>query len=144
MDANSYFWHLCGEIAKESSKFSNDGKNDVYREAIRAKGKWDEYVAKQEAIETLIKVWSEQGSGWFVDIIDDYVEDYDDNMGTKVNPRKIVHLYYGSSTYDSLAMSKIIDYVVNIANDLGIPTITEKEKEKMIQMWGKKKGEINE
>ena len=144
MDANSYFWHLCDAISKASSKFYTGGKNGVYREAIQAEGEWDEVVVKVDALQTFMKRWEEQGTGWFAEVIDDYVEDYDDIMGVKADPRKVVHVYYGSSTYDSLAMSKIIDYVVNIANDLGLPTITEREKEKMIQMWGKKKGETNE
>lgn len=141
MDANAYFWHLCGEIAKVSSRFSNDGKEDVYREAIRAKGEWMEVPVSEADIPILRSKWSQNGSGWFVDVIDDYVpeiEEYTDLMGDKVDSIKTVHIYFGSSTYDSLSMSRIIDYVVNIANDLGIPTMTEKELNKTLESWQKK------
>ena len=97
-DANNYLWHLCGEIAKASSKYSTDGKNEVYREAIRV----DE-------------IHSKDGKTY-----------------------KVLHVYYGSSTYDSLEMSRIIDYVIMLASDLGIPTMTEKEKKKLLERWGKK------
>lgn len=142
MDANNYFWHLCGEIAKASSKFSNDGKNDVYREAIKAKGEWDDLLIIEKAIPRFMSKWQEKGTGWFAEIVDDYIDDpFEDVMGER-EVKKVVHAYYGSSTYDSLSMSRIIDYVINIANDLGIPTMTENEREKLINAWGRKKGEV--
>ena len=146
MDANAYFWHLCSEIAKASSKYSNDGKNQVYREASQAKGEFTELIVKEEALDTFLKRWSKNGTGWFAEVVDDYhgpVEDLIDPadamelMGDS-GPRKIVHAYYGSSTYDSATMSRLIDYVVNIANDLELPTMTKKEQEKIIALWGKR------
>jgi len=139
MDANNYLWYLCGEIAKASSKYATDGKNDVYREAIRAKGEWEPLMVREEAVDTFIRRWSQKGTGWFAEVVDDYVPDnaYDDVMGDK-QTYKVVHAYYGSSTYDTMAMSKIIDYVVILANDLDIPTMTDKEREKLLVAWGKK------
>lgn len=128
INANDYFWNLCGEIAKKSSKYSKDGKNDVYREAIRAKGEYEPLVIREDALPRFVSRWGDKGVGWFVDVIDDYKDQY-----------KVVHAYYGSSTYDSLSMSRIIDYVVMTANDLGISTMTEKEKDKMLSDWQKKK-----
>ena len=126
-DANNYFWMLCSEIAKASSKYSTDGKNEVYREAIRAKGEFEVMLMRADVIPRFMLRWSDKGTGWFADVIDDYRKDY-----------KIVHAYYGSSTYDSVSMGHIIDYVVLIAQDLGIPTITSKEKERILELWGKK------
>ena len=128
LSANDYFWSLCGEIAKRSSKFSKDGKNEIYREAIRAKGEYEPLVIREDALERFISRWTDKGIGWFVDVVDDYKDKY-----------KVVHAYYGSSTYDSLSMSRIIDYVVMIANDLGISTMTENEKDRLIVKWAKKK-----
>lgn len=139
LDANAYFWHLCSEIAKRSSKYSTDGKDDVYREAIRSKGEYVSLKVLECAVDTFISKWAQKGTGWFADIVDDAI-DYDELMGDNPRRYKIIHAYYGSSTYDTLAMSRIIDYVVLIANDLGIPTMTEKEKEKLLASWGKKRG----
>lgn len=148
LDANAYLWHICSEIAKASSKFSNDGKEDVYREAIRAKGEFVQIPIRQDAVDTFVSRWSQKGTGWFADIIDDYYTDdeYSDFMGDKESKYKLVHVYFGSSTYDSLALSKIIDYVVNIANDLGIPTMTRNELDKTLASWQKKvdkHGQVN-
>lgn len=127
MDANNFFWHLCSEIAKRSSKFSTDSKDDVYREAIRAKGVFEPLMIRQDALERFMNRWCEKGTGWFADVVDDYKERY-----------KIVHAYYGSSTYSSAEMSAIIDYVVIRAEELGIPTITDKELQKLLGRWQEK------
>lgn len=132
MSANSYLWELCGEIAKRSSKYSTDGKNEIYREAIRAKGEWKEVYIRSDAVDAFIRDWSEHGIGWFADVIDEFTN----KQGVVY---KQVHVYSGSSTYDSASMARIIDYVVMIANDLGIPTMTENEKERLIIKWNKKK-----
>lgn len=147
MDANNYLWHLCGEIAKASSKYSTDGKIDVYREAIRAKGEYEPLLVREDAIHTFTSRWEEKGTGWFTEVMDDHVgpsDEYDSFMGDSIQRYKIVHAYYGSSTYDSLSMSRIIDYVVMIANDLGISTITEKEMNNLISAWAKKKEKDND
>lgn len=131
-DANNYFWFLCSEIAKKTSKYSKDGKNEVYREAIQAKGEFDPMMIRADAVERFLNRWSDRGTGWFAEVIDDYKQNY-----------KIVHAYYGSSTYSTAAMSRIIDYVIMIAEDLGIPTITEKEKEKLLGRWTVKQEKRN-
>ena len=142
MDANAYLWELCGKIAKASSKYATDGKNDVYREAIKAKGEYEPLLVKTEAVPTFIAKWSYKGIGWFAELVDDYIPDeYSDIMGDKVHEYSVVHAYYGSSTYDTASMSRIIDYVVMIANDLGISTVTENEREKLLGAWGKKVGD---
>ena len=85
-EANNYLWHLCGEIAKASSKFSNDGKEDVYKEAIRKKGEFEPLLVKEEAVPTFVYRWGEKGLGWFVDIMDEYVgpdSEYADFMEIK-------------------------------------------------------------
>lgn len=141
MDANNYFWHLCGEVAKASSQFSPVGKNDIYREAIQKKGEWDALLVREDAVDAFIKRWAEKGTGWFAEVVDDYVETdaYGDIMGDKPH-YKVVHVYYGSSTYDSASMARIIDYVVMMAADVGVPTMTENEKNKLLAAWAKKKG----
>ena len=131
LEANAFLWSLCGQIAIKSSKFSDDGKNDVYREAIREKGVWQEVYIREDAVETFIHNWSEHGLGWFADVIDEFYND-------KGEMFKQLHVFSGSSTYDSAALSHVIDYVVHKAEDLGIPTITPKEEERMLAAWGRR------
>jgi len=144
MDANAYFWHLCGEIAKASSKYSTDGKNEVYREAIKAKGEYEPLTIREDAVPVFISRWAQKGTGWFAEVVDDAPgpdAEYYSLMGDSVDSYKIVHAYYGSSTYSSASMSRLIDYVVMLANDVGIPTMTSKEQNKLISAWAKKVGE---
>ena len=133
MNANDYFWHVCSEIAKASSQYSTVGKNDVYREAVKAKGEFEPLLVRKDALDTFIKRWGNRGTGWFAEVVDDWKEKY-----------AVVHAYYGSSTYTSATMSHIIDYVVNIANDLGIPTITGTAEMKMLETWAEMQGEKSE
>lgn len=131
IEANSYLWLLCDEISKVSSKYTTDGKNEIYREAIRSKGKWNEVYIREDAVDTFIRDWAEHGIGWFVDIIDEF-------HNKKGELFKQLHVYSGTSTYTSYEMSKVIDYVIMIAEDLGISTITPKEKEKLLGKWALK------
>ena len=131
LEANSYLWHLCSEVAKASSKYATEGKNGIYKEAVRANGKFEEVYVREDAAPTFINNWSEHGIGWFVDIQD------------KIRNKKgevfyDLHVYSGTSTYDSSEMAHVIDYVVLIAEDFGIPTITPAEEERMLQRWGSK------
>ena len=128
LDANAFLWALCSQIAERSSKYSKDGKNDVYREAIRAKGVYTPLLVPNDGVEQFLNRWSDKGTGWFAEVIDDYND-----------VLKIIHAYYGSSTYTTAEMSHVIDYVVLEAEDLGIPTITPKEMERLLGRWTVKK-----
>ena len=77
LDANAFLWHLCSEIAARSSKYSKDGKNDVYRDAIRAKGDYEPLVIREDAVERFLNRWSDKGTGWFAEVIDDYKDKLD-------------------------------------------------------------------
>ena len=127
LEANAYLWHLCSEVAKASSQFAMDSKDDIYREAIRAKGEFEPLLIREDALEKFISRWSDKGTGWFTDIKDTYKDRY-----------KVVHAYYGSSTYDSASMARVIDYVILKAEELGIPTITPAEEDRMLQRWGER------
>lgn len=47
-------------------------------------------------------------------------------------------LLRGSSDFDSKEMAKLIDLAIQDANSLGIETITETEKERLIALYGKR------
>lgn len=128
LDANAFLWHLCSEVAKRSSKYSADGKNEIYREAIRAKGMYLDLAVMAKDIDGFMRSWGEHGIGWFADVVDTFI---DENW----NERNLVHAYYGTSIYTSAQLSPVIDYVVIQAEDLGIPTITPKELEKLLGKW---------
>lgn len=119
LNANSYLWALCTEIANKIGVT----KEDVYRKAIREVGAYIEGVYHVEDIPELEKTWGASKVGWFIETWGD---------GTTF---QTVRLYKGSSVYDGNQMRVLIDYVVDEAKDLGIETLTPNELEHLKSMW---------
>lgn len=122
LDANAYCWVLIGRIA-EKTGVSN---SDVYRAAIKeVGGNYDVVCVKSEAVETLCNGWSRNGLGWVTD-----------TMPSKIEGCTNVVLYYGSSTYDTAQMSKLINIIVQDCMELGIETKPQEEIESLLSSWG--------
>lgn len=128
LDANSYMWVLCDKI----SKALHDGKTtkeDVYRHAIREVGEWEDKPIPTEDVEKHIKMWGMIGEGWFSE----------ERRDSKLPGHKVVRDYYGSHIYDTVSMSRLIDYIVEQAKELGIETETPDEIARLKAAWGEKK-----
>lgn len=122
LDANAYCWVLIGRIA-EKSGVSN---GDVYRAAIKeVGGNYDVVCVKSEAVDTLCSGWSRNGLGWITD-----------TMPSKIDGCTNVVLYYGSSTYDTAQMSRLIKIIVQDCIALGIETKPQEEIESLLRSWG--------
>ena len=128
--ANDFCWAMCRDLANAM----NLTKEDVYRMAIRAVGDYEPLPIKAEAVETFQNRWQAKGVGWFAEVIDD----------SKLPGYKLVFAYYGSSTYDTASMSRLIDYLVQDARSIGLPIPTSKEREEMLKSWGMKVREKDE
>lgn len=121
LDANAYCWALIGKIA-EKTGFK---KSVIYRTAIREIGGNSETVCVQDkAVDKLCRGWQHNGEGW----------------QTETSPSKIegctnVTLYYGSSSYDTAQMSRLIDNIVQDCKAVGIETMTPQELELLKQEW---------
>lgn len=113
LDSNGYLWVLCGKIAAKM----NIPKEEVYRKAIREiGGNSDTVCVMEKAADALCEGWRHNGIGWFTE-----------RFPSKIDGCVNVTLYYGSSTYDSATMSRLINYVVEDAKELGIETMTPQE-----------------
>ena len=123
-DANSMCWAMCSDIGKALRP--PVPKEEVYRKAIREVGEYEPLPIKAEAVETFQRRWSSKGTGWFAEVIDD----------SKLPGYKLVFAYYGSSTYDTAEMSRLIDYLVDDAKQMGIPIPASKEQEEALKAWG--------
>ena len=121
LDANAYFFVLADKVAEKL----HTTKVDVYRNCIKEIGGVSETVCvKNEAVERLCEAWSQNGLGY----------------QTETSPSKIkgctnVTLYYGSSTYDSAQMSRLIENIVQDCKDLGIETATPNEIANLLSLW---------
>ena len=123
LDANAYAWVLIDKIAAKTGV----KKTEVYRNAIRDIGGTSDIICVMDkAVARLREGWEKNGIGWQTD-----------TMKSSINGCTNVVLYYGSSVYDSKQMASLIDSLIQDAEALGIPTITDKEAERLIGKWGK-------
>lgn len=112
--SNRYLWELIGMI---SEKVGEDTV-EVYRREIRRIGKKRVAEISTDALPTVEHVWGMQGTGWFIDRIDQ-----GDRDGCT-----LVHMYYGSSCYTSDEMARLIDNVRQDCTALGLDPSTPEEK----------------
>ena len=121
LDANSYMWVLADKIAKEIKST----KEAVYRKAIRDVGVWEDRPIRNDAVPTSLERWERIGLGWFGEEVRE----------SKLEGYKILRFYFGSSSYDTKEMSRLVDWIVEEAKELGIETATPEEIAKMKDLW---------
>lgn len=123
LNANAYFWVMVGKIA-EKSRIS---RAEVYRQLIKdIGGNYDVVCVQNKAVDSLINGWEHNGLGWCADRLD-----------SKIDGCTNVALYYGSSTYDTEQMSRLLDLTINECKDLGIDVMSDREKTLLLADWGK-------
>ena len=121
-DANRYFWELVGQL---SAKI-NVSPEDIYRTYIKdIGGNYEVVPIREDAVDTWIQAWRSKGIGWQSEIIGD----------SKLRGYKNVICYYGSSTYDTRQMSRLIELCVADCKEQGIETMTPSEMALMIQNY---------
>jgi hypothetical protein len=122
LDANAYAWVLMDRLAEKL----NQSKVDIYREYVKHIGGNSEIVcAKNNTVERLCEAWGKNGIGWQTDTIP-----------SKIEGCTNVILYYGSSTYDTSQMSRLLDLIVQDCKQFGIPTETPDEIARLKALWG--------
>jgi len=122
-DANSFCWALCTDIGKALTPPLP--KEDVYRKAIRDVGEYEPLPIREDAVETFQRRWASHGTGWFAEVVDN----------SKLNGYKLVFAYYGSSTYDTASMGRLLDYLVDECRQMNLPLPARKEQEEMLSSW---------
>ena len=121
LDANSYCWVLLDKLAETTGR----GKTDLYRHYIKDVGGNSETVCVvDKAAEKLREGWEHNGLGWATD-----------TMPSKLNGCTNVILYYGSSTYDTAQMARLIDLIVQDCRALGIETLPPYRLAAMVEEW---------
>ena len=119
LSANAYAWLLMDKIAAAI----HSTKEEVYKNAINDVGVFTEIkVADAEAARRFKTIWQANGLGWLTKTVDDTT----------------VYAYYGSSSYNTAEMARLIDYIVDEAKRLHIETLPPERLEIMITEWGKK------
>lgn len=112
-EANAYAWALLDKLAAKL----HIPKEDIYRDVIKNIGGNNETVCVQnKAVERLCEGWKRNGIGWVFDTFE-----------SKIEGCTNVILYYGSSTYDSAQMHRLIDLIVQECKQQNIETLTPEE-----------------
>jgi len=122
-DMHNYMWALCDAIAKKRHGFMSLTKEDIYRLAVRDVGLWNDVKVPNESTKELIEDWQRNGIGWFAETV------------FRGDEETTIRLYRGASVYDAEQLYRLTNYVVQMANDVGINTITKSEMEQLKEKW---------
>lgn len=125
LNANSFCWALCAMIGQSMTPPLSD--KDVYKMAIKAAGVHWLTPVNLFKLEEVRRCWESRGEGWLFEILDD------DSPG-----KKLCALYFGSSTYTVEAMQKLIDWLKDQCEQIGLTIpLSQKEEQRLMERWGK-------
>ncbi|MBO6233228.1 MAG: hypothetical protein J6N78_04135 [Clostridia bacterium] len=123
LNANNYFW----KILQELCELAEIETIEEYKRRVKELGIFRRFRIEKENIKTFEKMWTAQGIAWFCEIADtEYIGDTE---------FKIINAYYGSSSFNSKQMSRLIDGVVQDCKPYGIETKTPEEIESLLRSW---------
>lgn len=123
LDANAYFW-ACVQILASATRQSKD---DVYIQLLRRYGVYTPLVVREDALDRLRSVWRE-------------IEVLGDTTTETGAVGKSVLAYYGSSTYDSREMSRLIEGTVSEIQEMGLTAPPTRDMEELLKNWEKERG----
>ena len=122
-DMHNYMWALCDAIAKKKHGFMSLTKEDIYRLAVRDVGLWNDVKVPNESTKELIEDWQRNGIGWFAETV------------FRGEEETTIRLYRGASVYDADHLYRLTNYVVEMAKEAGITTITDREMQRLKENW---------
>lgn len=124
LDANAYFWVLLDSLAA----VLGIPKNELYRQRIKEIGGVSDTVCVPDrAVKRLVSIWEDKGLGWSAE-----------TFSSKIDGCTNVTLYYGSSTFDTQQMARLIDSIVQDCQQLGIETKSPEEVASLLKQWESK------
>lgn len=123
LDANAYLWVLLQKLADVlSTPGHRMDKWDVYLVELAKYGVFTHVVVKPEAVERVKAEWRAVKELGEV------------TVGHMTGIQ--LQCYFGSSTYNTKEMSRLLDGVVTDCRELGIETLPPDEIERIEQEWG--------
>ena len=122
LDANAYYWKLCGELAKAIG----DKPEKIYRCHIRDIGNFEAICIQEKALKSFEALWTSGHIGRFIE-----------TRATKLAGCVTVLAYYGSSDFDKREMSQLIDNCIQDCQAVGIETLTPDKLELLKEEWGR-------
>ena len=123
LDANAYFW-ACVNIISDAT---GQSKNKTYLQLLKRYGVYTYLVVKEDAVDRLRTIWRD------IEILGDTTTE----TGAK---GKSVLAYFGSSSYNSKEMSRLIDGTVSEIEEMNLTPPPTREINELIEDWRRKHG----
>lgn len=122
LDANAYAWVLIGKLAEKLRMTPVQ----VYRSIIADTAAYTILPIREDAVEAWRRRWERNGRGWICE-----------DMGPcrNLTGYRNIKSFHGSSAYDPAEMSRFIDLIIAECNELGVPTMSRTEIERMKGAW---------
>lgn len=121
LNANAYCWLLLDKLSEKL----NIPAAELYRETIRNIGGVSDMITiKFEALDRFCRDWTSRGLGYQVIAESTAIAGWVD-----------CQCFYGSSTYDTAQMSRLIDLIVEECKVQGIETMTPEQIEDLKSKW---------
>ena len=122
LDANAYYWKLCGDLAAAL----RSTPSEIYRRHIRDVGNYETLCIQEKALDSFQRVWTSGHLGRFIETKD-----------SKLPGCVTVLAYYGSSDFDTAQMARLIDNCIEDCRSIGIETLPPDKLESMKEEWGR-------
>ena len=122
LDSNAYAWTLLGKLQDKL----HIAKEDIYKSLIKEIGSYEVIPVRDEAVERFRQAWSKNGLGWITETTKSKLEGFTN-----------VIAYYGSSSYNTSEMSRLIELIVQECKQQGIETKTQQEIDSLLKEWDK-------
>lgn len=120
LDANAYYWVLCGKLA-QALHISPD---EIYLRHVKDVGNYETLCVQNKALESFKCVWCSGHTGRFVE-----------TKESKLPGCTTILCYYGSSDFDVAQMTQLIDNCIQDCNAVGIETRPQEEIESLLSQW---------
>lgn len=122
-NANSYFWKLL----EEACEVMNLDTIQEYKRRVKELGIFRQFRIMTQDVKTFEKIWTDRGIAWFCEIVD---TEYIGNTEFK-----IINAFYGSSSYNTKQMSRLINNLVQDCKLIGIETKSQAEIDSLLRSW---------
>lgn len=113
LSQNAYLWVLLEEIGKKMDL----SKEAVYKTYVKDYGVFEIIPVRNEAAASFITKWQKQGIGWFCEDLGE----------SKLDGYTKLIVYFGSSSYNTEEMKRLLDAVLLDCKEVGIETMSVSE-----------------
>lgn len=109
LSQNAYLWVLLDMLAQKVDR----SKEYIYKSFVKDYGVFEILPIKNEAVASFKQKWGKNGLGWFCEDLGE----------SKLKGFTKLIAYYGSSTYNTQEMKRLIDAVIQDCKEFNIDTM---------------------